>query len=322
LPIRSLLFAFACLAASAAAAQDRPPDHTTGWPGLVSGTTGIEGMDGGPELQRGVSPRAALANHRRLDAALAALQPERKGMVDAYVVSVALDSDPVFAREAREAGKVLARRFDADGRAITLAGPDARGGAALPDGSLAALGLALARAAELMDRSQDVLVLYVTSHGAPKAGIAYHAGDTGFGVLSPRRLAALLDDLGIRNRLLILSACYSGAFVPRLKSDTSVVLTAASATRSSFGCRADNDWTFFGDALINHALRKPQPLGDAAEEARGTIKRWEHDAALEASNPQVAIGKGVAGWLTPLEARMPAEATEPVGAPATAALDR
>lgn len=304
----------------AGAQQQQPPEHRTEWPGLVSGDSGIDGLESGPELQRGRSPQAMLADQRRLTAALAGLQPGRKGVVDAYVVSVALDSDPVFAREARESARVLTRRYDAEGRSLVLAGGDGRGAPPLPSGSITALTLALARVAELMDRNEDALILFVTAHGAPDAGIAYHDGDQGFGVLSPARLAALLDGLGIRNRLLLLSACYSGAFVPRLMSDTTAILTAASATRSSFGCRAENDWTFFGDALLNHALRKAQPLADAATEARQRIIGWEREGRLDPSHPQVTIGDGVARWLAPLEARMPKVDTPPVGAPATDAL--
>ncbi|MET3724553.1 C13 family peptidase [Sphingomonas trueperi] len=318
--LRASAVMLALSSAPPAFAQQQPPEHHTEWPGLVSGDDGIDGLEGGPELQRGREPRAMLADQRRLGAALAALQPERKGVVDAYVLSVALDSDPVFAREARESGRVLTRRYDAEGRTLVLAGSDGRGGATLPSASLTALTLALARVAELMDRNEDVLILYVTAHGAPDAGIAYHDGDQGFGVLPPARLAALLDGLGIRNRLLLLSACYSGAFVKRLMSDTTAILTAASATRSSFGCRAENDWTFFGDALVNHALRKPQPLADAAAEARKTIIGWERAGRLDPSMPQVTIGDGVGAWLAPLEARMPQTTTAPVGAPATDAL--
>lgn len=318
--LRASVILLALGSTAPAVAQLQPPAHSTEWPGLVSGDSGIEGLESGPELQRGRTPQALLAERRRLDSALAALQPERKGVVDAYVLSVALDSDPVFAREARESGRVLTRRYDAEGRALVLAGPDGRGGAALPAGSITALTLALARIAELMDRQRDVLVFYVTSHGAPDAGLAYHDGDQGFGVLPPARLAELLDGLSIRNRLLLLSACYSGAFVKRLISDTTAILTAASATRSSFGCRAENDWTFFGDALVNHALRKPQPLADAAAEARKTIIGWERAGRLDPSMPQVTIGDGVSVWLAPLEARMPQAATAPVGAPATDAL--
>jgi len=57
------------------------------------------------------------ADDPRLNAALAALKPQRPGTVDAYVIVAALDTDPVFNREAREAGRVLAERFGAEGRA-------------------------------------------------------------------------------------------------------------------------------------------------------------------------------------------------------------
>jgi len=317
----AMLAAVAALAITPAAAQYKAPEHKAGWPGMVSGTDGIEGLDPGPELQRGRSARAMLADSRKLNVALNALQPQRKTLVDAYVISVALDSDPVFGREAREAGKVLARRFDAAGRTVVLAGSAGTLPSELPNGSLTSLTLALARIAEVMDKEQDVLVLYTTSHGA-QVGIAYHDGDEGFGILSPKRLETLLDELGIKNRVLILSACYSGIFVSPLSSPDTALFTAASSDRTSFGCQADNDWTFFGDAMINHALRKNQPLEKASDEARMMIGDWESAARVPPSNPQVSIGDHVATWLTQLEARMPKTDTPPVGRPATDALKR
>ena len=300
-----------------------PPPHYAPWPNLGTGQNEgqIQGsLMLGPELQRAQSPRAMLAERRKLDAALAALQPQRPGTVDAYVVSVALDSDPVFSREAREAGRVLTRRYGAEGRTITLAGPDGRS-AALAKGSLTSLTLTLARIAELMDPAEDVLVLYTTSHGA-RVGLAYHDGDTGYGILSPSRLGLVLGELGIRRRIVLLSACYAGVFVPYLGSPDTAIVTAASAERTSFGCQADNDWTFFGDALVNNALRKPAALATAAAEAQRLVAAWEGQGAIDESLPQVHIGDGVAAWLPALEARMPKGASAPVGTPSIASLSK
>lgn len=287
----------------------RPPQHTTEWPELADGELGRH-------LERGRSVQWESDQQRKLTAALAALRPQRKGVIDAYVVSAALDSDAVFGREAREAGKVLTRRYDAAGRSIVLAGTDGRAPSALAMGTPRSLARALTRVAEVMDKSEDVLILYLTSHGA-QVGIAYHDGDEGFGLITPRRFAAFLDELGIRKRMLILSACYSGIFVSTLSNDDTALLTAAASNRTSFGCRAENDWTFFGDALVNHALRKPQPLDDALTEARVTISDWEMANSLPSSMPQATFGEAVEAWLIPLEARMPKVATAPVGAPAT-----
>lgn len=304
-----------------AATQDyRPPAHTRPQP-LIEGRSEADLAalaDLGTAIERDRTPADQLAEHRRLDRALAALFPNRPGTIDAYVVAVALDSDAVFGREAREAGRVLERRYAAAGRSVVLAGSDGSAASTLPMGSPANIAAVLARLGEVMGK-EDVLVLYTTSHGAPW-GIVYDDGDQGFGAISPTRLRSMLAAVGIANRLVIISACYSGVFVPQLASPTSVVLTASSADRSSFGCQADNDWTFFGDALINRAMRKPQPIAGAATEAKASIAAWERKGKLKPSRPQTSIGRATGGWLAALEADLP-PATPTVGRPAVDTLD-
>ncbi|MFS0772166.1 C13 family peptidase [Sphingomonas sp. 1P08PE] len=318
--IAAAIAGFAALVAAGLVAQEPPPPHTGEPPlfGTASPQEAVALANGAVAIEHDRTAVHQLAQHRRLAAALAGLGAQRPGKVDAYVLAVALDSDPVFAREAREAGRVLTRRYAATGRSVTLAGSDGRGGTALPMGSPAAIATVLARIAELMDKREDVLVLYMTAHGAP-LGIVYNDGDQGYGAISPTALWTMLSMLGIENRLVLVSACFSGTFVPLLASDTSAILTASSADRTSFGCRADNDWTFFGDAMINHALRKGQPLARAAAEAQATIAGWEKADALDPSQPQVSIGPGVARWLAALE---PApDGGAPVGRPATDVLE-
>jgi hypothetical protein len=312
-----LIAALALLMPGASAQIYQPPRHTQPAPMIGQGTPLDITLraDAGTQIERDRSPAAELDEHRKLDRALRALQPQRAGTVDAYVLSFAHDSDPVFGREARVAGEVLARRYGAAGRAIVLAGTDGSGPSALPRGTPETLGVALARIAELMDEREDVLVLYTTGHGTP-AGLFYNDGDSGYGLISPNRLANMLDGLGISNRLLIISACYSGIFVPRLQSPTGVIVTAAARDRTSFGCQADNDWTFFGDAMINHALRRPQPIAAAFAEASGLVNGWEAQVRTEPSLPQFFVGPASARWLAALDRRMPQAATQPTGRPA------
>lgn len=321
----AILAALCCVSLTSpeiAHAQDnsnQPPEHTAPWPNIASGQTPEEltaSMVGAPELNRGVPVREIVEQRRRLDSALAKLEPQRPGTVDTYVVSIALDSDPVFAREAREAGRVLATRYQGEGRTLTLAGPDGTRND-LPKGSIESLLISFAHIADIMDTSEDVLVLYTTSHGN-KLGLAYHYGDTGYGLLSPARLKSVFEELGIERRILIISACHSGVFVPVLAARDTAILTASAAQRNSFGCQPENDWTFYGDALINRQLRKPQSLNDAARAAAVQIAGWESQKQLLASLPQSAFGAGVSQWLPSLEARMPQVASEPVGRPAVA----
>jgi hypothetical protein len=313
----SALFALTLPAASVPQAY-QPPRHSGAPSPLLIAGGPVDIMaraDAGTEIEQNRSPAAELAEHRKLDRALHALAPQRPGVVDAYVLSIALDSDPVFGREARVAGAVLERRYAAAGRTIVLAGSEGSAPSALPRGTPNTLAVALARIAELMDEREDVIILYTTSHGTP-FGLYYNDGDEGYGAISPNRLRIMLDRLGLANRLLILSACFSGVFVPGLQSATTAIVTAAASDRSSFGCVAENDWTFFGDAMINHALRKPQPLAAAFLEANTLVSDWETRGMMAPSLPQLSIGADTARWLGALERRMPATATQPAGRPA------
>jgi hypothetical protein len=167
-----------------------------------------------------------------------------------------------------------------------------------------------------MNKQEDVLALFITTHGHWNTGLNYRDGDRAGGNIAPTRLAALLNEAGIKNRLVILSACYSGIFVPALQNESTIILTAASAQKPSFGCRAENDWTFFGDALINQALRRPIPLPDAFAQARSLITKWEVASRLDPSNPQIDLGPQAIAWMDKIDAKVPKVAGQPIGMPA------
>lgn len=273
----------------------------------------FEAAKNGWSMEQNRSATWHLAQHKRLTTAIAALQPQRPGMVDAYVVSIGLDSDPVFRREAGEAAKVLARRYGATGRTIFLSAGADDNASGTPQGSPPNLATALAAVAAKMNLKEDVLILFATTHGDPVSGLAYRDGNNGIGMIAPLRMASLLDGLGFQRRMILLSACYAGVFLPHLTNADSVIVTAAASNRTSFGCAPGNDWTFFGDALINNALRKPQPFDKATEEAVTLIGQWENSQKLIPSRPQTFVGDKAAIWLSALETRMPKTDTPKVG---------
>lgn len=273
----------------------------------------VEAANNGWSMEQNRSAAWHLAQHKRLGSAIAALQPQRPGSIDAYVVSIGLDSDAVFGREAGEAANVLSRRYGAAGRTIYLAAGADDKDTGTPQGSPANLATALAAVAAKMDVKEDVLILFATTHGDPNSGLAYRDRENGIGMIAPIRLAALLDGLGFERRMILLSACYAGVFLPLLTNENSIIVTAAASNRTSFGCAPGNDWTFFGDALINNSLRKPQLFKKATDEASALIAGWESSKQLLASRPQTFVGDKANVWLDPLEARMPKTTTPKVG---------
>jgi hypothetical protein len=253
-------------------------------------------------------------DERRLSVALAGLEAQRPGTVDAFVVVAALDSDPIFGREARETGRVLARRFGAVGRTVVLA-EDEGNDRADAAGTPANLALSLARVSTLMDGDEDVLILYTTSHGSPREGLNYEHSVHGAGIVTPEQLAGMLGRHQAQNRLIILQACFSGQFIPALAAPRTVVATAASSMNPSFGCSPGNDWTFFGHALVNQALRIPDTFARQFRRAVVTIIGWEQKMGIEPSNPQISIGSEAGPWLAALDARAGAVPATPVGLP-------
>jgi tetratricopeptide (TPR) repeat protein len=97
----------------------------------------------------------------------------------------------------------------------------------------------------------------------------------------------------VRHRVVIISACYSGVFVRPLADPDTLIITAADADHSSFGCKNGNDWTYFGDAFFNTALRRASTLHDAFVLASSLIRKRERQRGLTPSNPQMAGGENI-----------------------------
>ena len=70
-------------------------------------------------------------------------------------------------------------------------------------------------------------------------------------------------------------------------------MTASSAERTSFGCSNEREWTYFGDALFNHALRSTRSLPEGFAKARSTISDWEKRDGVTQSEPQISIGSRI-----------------------------
>jgi hypothetical protein len=202
------------------------------------------------------------------------------------VVAFGLFGDQsVFESEAKGAARIVADRLGG-GPVVVRANTKSRS-----DATIETLGATLDATAKHIDTENDILLLILTSHGS-RAGLAVRAGrreDT----LSPTVLAAMLNHAGVRQRVVIISACYSGIFIPALENADTLVITAADADHPSFGCRDGAQWTYFGDAFFNTAMRRTANLRDAFELARVLVRKRELRNRFEPSNPQIAGGENI-----------------------------
>ena len=240
---------------------------------------------------------------RLLQEQFAHLTPAHKGETEIYTLAIAgwADQD-VFIKELDGALEAMASVLPTNGHTVRLV--NRRDTAStIPLANFSNFAAAVHAIGNVMDKDNDVLVLLMTSHGE-QTGFALQLPG-GIAELTPQQVAAALNGEGIKNRVVIVSACYAGIFVPPLANDNTIVITAADAKHTSFGCAPERDWTYFGDAFFHQSLHPGADFENALDHARVLIHGWEMMDNVVPSNPQGSFGRALVAKLAPYFATNP-----------------
>jgi hypothetical protein len=264
-----------------------------------------------PESDSGAAPQASIVQEELFHAQdgmlaerLAALQPQRPGIADLYFIGFAPHgTQDVFEKELKTVAQLMRERFDAGGRSLLLSNDPATLGE-LPIASATNLGAALEGAGRIMDPDEDLLFLYITTHGSEQGELSVELPPLELAQIRPAALARMLHDSGIKWKVLVISACYSGGFIEPLKDENTLIITATDARNQSFGCANGEDFTWFGRAYFDEALRRTRSFPDAFGLAREAVGRRERERRFAASNPQIYLGAAMREKLRGLEARL------------------
>jgi hypothetical protein len=232
------------------------------------------------------------------------LEEERPEVTDLYFVGFAsYAAEDVFRKDLEVARDLFDDRFDTDGRSIMLINNPATM-LDVPFATVSNLRATLSEIGDIIDPEQDVVMLYLTSHGTRDHKLVVDFPPLQLESLTPEALKEMLDDAGIKWRIIVVSACYSGSFIGALKDDYTLIITASAADRTSFGCGSESAATYFGDALFNHALRFEDSFVKAFENAKQLIAERERAEKRQPSKPQMFIGDEMAAKLPKLEAEL------------------
>ena len=237
---------------------------------------------------------------------LAAVEAERKGVTDVFFIGMAgYGGQDVFMKEVDAVARLFRERFDAEGHTIRLVNNN-KTLAGSPIASITSLQAAFQRVAQVMDKEEDILFLFLTSHGSENYHFSLDLWPLKFNELDPMRLRKLLDESGIKHRVVVVSACYSGGFINALKDDNTLVISASAPNKNSFGCGNENDWTYFGNAYFNEALRNTYSFTEAFNLAQPRIAAREKKEDFKPSDPQMALGTALRDKLAALELQLSA----------------
>jgi hypothetical protein len=237
----------------------------------------------------------------RIDSAVTAVVASAGQAPNVYFVGFAgFGPQKVFAQEIALAAQRIDERYAVAQRQVLLVN-DRRDYDRYPLASPTALARTLAGIGARMNRERDVLFLAISSHGKPDPHLVVENGALPLDRLTPERLAAMLRESRIRWKVLVISACYAGAFIEPLRDPYTVIIAAAAPDRASFGCNDRRALTYFGEAFYGEALPGAANLREAFDTAVADIERRERAEGLKPSRPQAHFGAEVEGKLAELE---------------------
>ena len=142
----------------------------------------------------------------------------------------------------------------------------------------------------LATQARGGCLVYLTSHGAPDGIIVLTSS-----YFTSAGLAQVVDEAcGDRPTVIVVSACFSGAFIAPLSRPNRMVMTAARPDRTSFGCGESDKYTFFDTCMLQQ-LPQAHDFPALGRAVQACVAKRESDMGLSPpSEPQVWIGPALA----------------------------
>lgn len=143
----------------------------------------------------------------------------------------------------------------------------------------------------------DACLVYLTSHGDER-GLFLRADRR---VMAPAMLdQALTRGCGSVPTVVVVSACHSGAFInDQTRRPNRIIFAAAASDRTSFGCGADDDYTYYDQCFLQQLDEAGTwaALGQATRRCVETLER--RLGVRRQSQPQLFVGAAVANLRLP-----------------------
>ncbi|WP_201609437.1 C13 family peptidase [Psychrobacter immobilis] len=226
---------------------------------------------------------------RLLQQALSSIDASTLGKTDWYFMGVAGFSEQnVFRSEINKVRELFDVRFGTSGHSLSLIN-NTYGWLDEPIATKTSILRGLKTIGKQMNADEDVLFMTLSSHG-DQDFIHLSNPPLAMDNLDATWLREALDASGIRWRVIVVSACYSGSFIDELASPTTVIITASAADKMSFGCTNSAEMTYFGQAFFAESLRGNTSFEAAFKDARLRVNERETAMGFEPSEPQMVIG--------------------------------
>jgi len=235
------------------------------------------------------------AQDRLMGEQVAGLAPQRRGEPDVFALALGGTAEQsVFLSEVESVSSILDAQYGAGGRTLRLANSHDHP-TRYPLANRANLARALAEIGKRQG-PEDVAFLFLASHGREDV-FSLDFPEAGTTDLTASDFAAMLRESGIGPAVIVVSACHSGSFIDDIAAPDRLVITAARADRTSFGCRDGAEWTEFGQSFFDLGLRGERDPRKAFAVALEDVARKEQADGLTQSLPQMGAGDEIGAVL-------------------------
>ena len=145
-------------------------------------------------------------------------------------------------------------------------------------------------------RPQDKILVLLATHGNVNA-LAVNFSNQSYPPLNADFLNRAMADLRGKPVMVVMSACHSGSFLPLLSGPSRILIAAAAADKSSFGCQFRSTNTYFIDALFNQPEFIEQSILQLMDKAKVDVDLRERKHKLSPSSlPEMAVGNAARDW--------------------------
>lgn len=254
-----------------------------------------------PDPRESNTEKALYLQHQLLDETIDKVIATDQDKINLYFIGVGGDGkQDVFYKEITYIRDLFDQSFDTKGRSAILVN-NAETVETTPLVTVTSVERVLNDVANKMDAKKDILFLYLTSHGSKKHELAIDQDGMSLPDLPAGRLAEILKALPIQWKVVVVSACYSGGFIPALKDDHTMIITASAHNKTSFGCSDEADMTYFGRAYFKESLNTSSSFEAAFAKAKELVYQWE-EKEIEGdkkkhSDPQISSPKRISNYL-------------------------
>jgi hypothetical protein len=208
----------------------------------------------------------------------------------------AMYAEPVFDRDVQSLTKAFSKRLGKS-RSTVKFGYTSN---SLKRPSPKSVNTAITQVSTKAQDGNDVVVVFLTTHGTEGLlAVKPSANEKAVGV-SADALNDFLKPAQNDQQIIILQACYSGSLIEGLKHPNRIIMTAAAADRTSFGCSPDSRNTWFTKAMVA-ALPEANNWSEVFANTKSKVLEYEAQQGIQKSdqsNPQYYVGRNMRGVWT------------------------